>query len=94
MERCPTNCWWVLRVGLDGGFFEDVDGAGGAEADDVGEADLGALDLAVARLAAQVRRDLVDVGDAGRADRVALRDQAAADVDGGLARRATGRARR
>jgi hypothetical protein len=26
---------------LDGGFLEDVDAAGGAEADDVGQADLG-----------------------------------------------------
>ncbi len=37
--------------------------------------DLGALDLAVAGLAAQVVADLPDVGDAGGRDRVALRLQ-------------------
>ena len=67
------------------GLLEDVDGAGGAEPDDVREADLGALDLTVARLAAQVRRHLEDVGDTRRTDRVTLRDQAAADVDRDLA---------
>ena len=53
---------------------------GGAEADDVGHADRRALDLTVARLAAQLRGDLVDVGDAGHADRVALRQQSARHV--------------
>src|SRR5438876_5612507 len=66
-------------------LLQDVDGAGGAEADDVGEADRGALDLTIAGLAPQVGGDLVDVGGAGGADRVALGDEAAADVDGGLA---------
>ena len=52
-----------------------------AEADDVGEADLGALDLTIAGLTAKVVADLPDVGDAGRRDRVALRLQAAGHVD-------------
>ena len=39
-------------------------------------------DLAVARRPAQVLRDLVDVGDAGGAERVALRQEAAGHVDG------------
>src|SRR5690606_41792834 len=55
------------------------------ERDDGGEADPGAFDLPVARLAAQVRGDFVRVGDAGRADRVALGQQASGDVDRDLA---------
>ena len=65
--------------------LEDVDAARGAEADDVREADPGAFDLAVAGLAAKVVADLPDVGDAGRRDRVALRLEAARDVDRGRA---------
>ena len=49
-----------------------MDAAGGAESDDVGQADPRALDLAVAGLAAQVVADLPDVGDAGGRDRMAL----------------------
>ena len=45
------------------------------------QADLGALDLTVARLAAQVMADLPDVGDAGGGDRVSLRLQATRHVD-------------
>ena len=41
-------------AGSGGRLLQDVDAAGRAEADDVGQADLGALDLAVAGLAAQV----------------------------------------
>ena len=48
-------------------------------------ADLRAFDLAVAGLAAQVPDDFADVGDAGRAERVALREEAAAGVHGDLA---------
>src|SRR5262245_10701348 len=66
-------------------LFEDLDRAGGAEADDVREADLGAFDLAAAGFTAQVPDDLTDVGDARRAERVPLREQAAAGVDGDLA---------
>ena len=59
--------------------------AGAAEADHVRQAELRALDLPLAGLAAQVRRHLVDVGDAGRAERVALREQPARDVHRDLA---------
>src|SRR4029450_4685043 len=71
--------------GSGGGLLQDVDAARRAEAGDGGHADLGALDLTVAGLAAQVVADLPDVGDAGRRDRVALRLQAARDVDRRLA---------
>src|SRR5690606_20250154 len=64
-----------------GGALEDVHAAGAAEADDVRQADRGVLDLAVAGLAPQVVADLPDVGDAGRRDGVALRLEAARDVD-------------
>ena len=57
-----------------------MDSACGAEADDVRHADLGALDLAVAGLATEVRGDLVDVGHAGRPDRMPLGDQPARHV--------------
>src|SRR6266566_8279563 len=66
---------------LDGLLLEDVDGAGGAEADDVGEADLGPVDLTLAGFAPEVGGDLVDVGGARGADGMALGDQPAADVD-------------
>src|SRR5690606_39687195 len=46
--------------------LEDVHRACRREPDDVGEADPGAFDLPVARLAAQVRGDFVQVGDADR----------------------------
>ena len=62
-----------------------MDAAGGAEADDVGQAHLGALDLTVAGLAAEVVAHLPDVGDAGGGDRVALRLQAAGHVHRGRA---------
>src|SRR5829696_10125076 len=65
-----------MRESLDRRLLEDVHGARRAEPDDVGEAHLGVLDLAVTCLAAQVRRDLVEVGDAGCAERMALRDEA------------------
>jgi hypothetical protein len=53
-----------------------------AEAAEVaGETGLGALDLAPLGLAAQLRDDLVDVGDAGGSHRVPLRLQAARGVD-------------
>src|SRR5947209_18322282 len=70
-------------VGLsDGLLLQDVDAAGRAQTDDVGEADLGVGDLAVAGLAPEVGGDLVAVGDAGGADGVALGDEAIAGVDG------------
>src|SRR5206468_3236072 len=55
----------VSRRGLRGGLLEDVYAAGGAEADDVRQTDLGSLDLAVAGLTAQVVAHLPDVRDAG-----------------------------
>src|SRR5438132_12868671 len=64
----------------DGRLLQDVDPAGGAEPDDVGHADLGALDLTVARLTAQLRGDLEHAGGAGHADRVTLREQPAGHV--------------
>src|SRR5256884_9796039 len=67
---------------LDRRFLGDVHRACRAEPDHVREADLGVLDLAVAGLAPQVRRDLVQVGDAGRAERMALRDEPTRRVDG------------
>src|SRR4051812_26228821 len=65
-----------------GGLLEDVDAAGRAEADDVGEAHVGALDLAVAGLAAEVMAHLPDVGDTRRRDRVTLRLEPARHVHG------------
>ena len=47
----------------------------------MGQADLGPLDLPFAGLAPQVGGHLVDVRDAGGAERVALGQQAAGDVD-------------
>src|SRR2546422_1057215 len=61
----------------DGGLLQDVDAAGRAEPDHVGQTDLGLGDLAVAGLAPEVVADLPDVGDAGGGDRVALRLQTA-----------------
>src|SRR4051794_19933786 len=68
-----------------GSLLEDVDAARGAQADDVGQANLGALDLTVAGLTPQVVADLPDVGDAGRRDRVTLRLEATGHVDRELA---------
>src|SRR5260370_17514153 len=51
----------------------------------MGQADPGPLDLPRPGLAAQVGGHLVDVGDAGRPERVALGQQAAGDVDRDLA---------
>src|SRR4051794_23599828 len=64
-----------------GGFLQDVHAAGGAEADDVGQADFGVLDLPFLGLAAKVEANLPDVGDAGGRDRVTLRLQPAGHVD-------------
>jgi len=75
----------LITAKSDGLLLQDVHRAGRAEADDVGEADLGVWDLAVAGLAAEVGGDLIDVGGAGGADGMALGDEAAADVDWGLA---------
>jgi hypothetical protein len=50
----------------------DVDPTRGGETDHVGDSDAGSLDLAIAGLAAKVGDDLVDVGRAGRAERVSL----------------------
>src|SRR4051812_28919375 len=63
-----------------GGAFQDVDAAGRAEPDHVGEPDARTFDLPVAGFAAQVVADLPDVRDTGRRDRVALRLEAARHV--------------
>src|SRR3954453_9658623 len=70
-----------MRETLDRRLLEDVHRARGAEPDHVGQTHLGVLDLAVTGLAPQVRRDLVEVCDAGRAEGVALRDEATRRVD-------------
>ena len=54
-------------------LFEDVNRAGGAEPDDVGESDAGILDLAPASFPAQVGADFIDVCNARGPQRVALR---------------------
>ena len=51
---------------------QDVDRAGRPEADNVREADFRALDLAVARLAAEMESELSNVGHACGAERMAL----------------------
>ena len=56
--------------------------ADAAAADEVREPDARVLDLAPARLAAQLHDQLVDLREPGRAARVAARDQAAVGVEG------------
>ena len=81
LPRCLSRRLIADEPLLERSLLEDVDAAGRAEADDVGHAHLGALDLTVARLAAQLRGDLEHAGRAGHADRVTLREQTAGDVD-------------
>src|SRR5215472_14689775 len=54
--------------------------ASAAHADDMGEADLCALNLASSGLAAQMRRHLIDVGDARRAQWMAFGEQPAGSI--------------
>src|SRR5262249_29631469 len=54
--------------------------AGGAQADHVRQADLGALDLTLGRGATEVGGHLEDARNAGRAERMALRQEPAGDV--------------
>src|SRR2546421_2861268 len=75
-----------------GRLLEDVNRAGAAEADHVGETEPGPFDLSLVRLASQVRRHLVDVRDAGRAERVPLREQTTGDVHRNLAAECDGAA--
>ena len=65
-----------VRLG-SGRRLVDGDHGGAAEADVVLQGDLGALDLALVRLAAQLPGQLRALRQAGRAERVALRDQPA-----------------
>src|SRR4030088_1960990 len=58
-------------------LLQNVHSACRAEPDDVGQADLGPLDLATLRFTAQVMADPPDVRDAGGPDRVALRLESA-----------------
>ena len=67
---CPAE-----RGGSD--FFEDVNPAGAAQTDHVGHADLGTFHLAPAGFASEMSRYLVDVGDTGGTQWVALGEQAA-----------------
>ena len=67
--------------GRGGGALQDVHRARVPEADHVGQPHPGTLDLAVARLTAQVGRDLVDVGDPGGGDGVPLGLKPPGDVD-------------
>jgi hypothetical protein len=67
-----------------------VDGGGGGFAADhaaavVGHTGFRALDLALAGEALELEPDLVGLGAAGRANRVALGEEAAAGVDGDAA---------
>jgi hypothetical protein len=55
--------------------------AGRARAHDVGEPDPGSFDLPFARCAAQLLHELVDLAQSGRAERLALRQQATGRVD-------------
>src|SRR5580704_15979397 len=79
IRRSSAGCWLMWPSGRRS--LEDVDRAGAGQPDHVRQADLRALDLPVAGLAAQVRTHLEDVRDAGRAERVALGQQAAGHVD-------------
>ena len=75
-----------LALGREGGLgghdlrrlSVDRDDGGAAEADVVLQGHLGALDLALVRLAAQLPGQLRALRQAGGAERVALGDQAAA----------------
>jgi hypothetical protein len=60
-----------------GGGLVHADHGGAAEADVVLEADLRSVHLTLVGLAAQLPRELRALGEAGRAERMALRDQAA-----------------
>jgi acyl-CoA synthetase (AMP-forming)/AMP-acid ligase II len=71
----------ALSPALGGRALQDVHRARVPEADHVGQPDPGTLDLAVARLTAQVGRHLVDVGDPGGGDGVPLGLKPAGDVD-------------
>src|SRR5690349_1528962 len=62
-------------------LLEDVHRARAAGANDMRQTDPRAIDLAAARLAAQMRRHFVDVGDAGRAEGMTLGEKPARDVD-------------
>src|SRR5438270_406868 len=80
-ELAPVTTLTVIRPPRSGGLLQDVDAAGRAQPDDVGQSDLGPLDLPVATLTAEVGAHLPDVGDAGGRDRMALRLKTAGHVD-------------
>src|SRR5262249_57175644 len=69
------------RAGGSGRLFQDVDPAGLAEPDDMGEADPRSVDLPLAALAPQVLADLPYVRDPGGADRMPLGLHATGHVD-------------
>src|SRR4029077_282981 len=53
-------------------LLQNVHGAGTAHADDMGEADPRAFDLARPRFAPEMRRHLIDIGDSGGTPGMAL----------------------
>src|SRR5580704_7548471 len=74
LRRCPDSASRLLQ---------DVDAAGRAQADDVGQPDGGSFDLPVAGFAPQVVGNFPDVGDAGGGDGMALGLEPTGDVDRG-----------
>src|SRR5258708_20341650 len=70
----------VALAGSGGGFLQDVQAAGRAESDDVGEADFCPVDLPRAGLAAQGVAHFPDIGDAGGRDQVPLGFESSAYV--------------
>src|SRR5258705_11349245 len=82
-RACSKKFLRVITVLLTA---EQADEDGGeVAAERVGEADAGALDLARAGLAAELRGDLGDLGRARGADRMPLGLEAAGGIDGQLA---------
>src|SRR5262249_25660762 len=62
--------------------LENMNRAGAAGADDMREPDARIFHLPRAGFATQMRRNFVDIGDAGRAERMAFRQEPARDVHG------------
>src|SRR5882724_1261921 len=63
-------------------LFQNMDGAGAAESDDMRQTNARALHLPPACLPTEMRAHLVDIGDAGGSQRVALRQQSTRYIDG------------
>ena len=92
-DRRSSACSGVSRVSTSG--REDRDAGGAGRAVELRVADLRiAGHLPVAGLAAQLQHDLVHLPQARRADRLAVRDEAAVGVDRAACRRSRARRRR